>query len=479
MIGISSTLGRLEPAPFWKWTSAALFAAFGFALVVILLGAWLSQTLLLAVTAMLIGGFVFAVVASNEVALLCATLVGFVSLLRYEVGFQPEEVVYGMFYMGYLAYWFVSRLFFYRDNILRSKVDWALFLFLIYITASLALTPLLGGEMSEAISQYLSLTTIAFYFPIKEVCIRKRDEIPQKPILLSLGLLALFIAARNVWDYRIGLSQADYLWQIASGRVVMNEHVLMMAGLVTLVFLLYARTFITKNLFTGLFLIYCVGILISQSRAVWVSFLLGVIVIFFFVDSKKKIHLVLLGVISLSIVAAVGALLFEDFFTLIIAGIADRFFSLKSAAAEDVSLINRFIEMQAVWESIRVNPVIGHGFGVEFKYYSLVFEYTRESSYVHNGYVGVLYRHGLIGFVLLMTFYFGSLWKSLSVVLSSPRRRLNGLIALAALACLAAEALVGNSANPFATSENPFIIAAVAGLAAAAQFDESGEPVEG
>ena len=469
----------MEPSQFWNWTRVALLGAFGFAVVVILLGAWLSTTLLIALMGILIGGFVLALLASSEVALLCATLVGFASLLRYEVGFQIEEVLYGIYYLGYLAFWFVSRLFFYRDNILRSPVDWALFLFLIYITLSLGLTPLLGGDLADAISQYLSLTTIAFYFPIKEICIRKRDQIPQTPILISLGLLALFIAARNVWHYKIGLSEADYLWQIAAGRVVMNEHVLMMAGLVTLVFFLYARTFITRNLLAGLFLLYCAGILISQSRAVWVSFLLGAVVIFFFIDFKKKIRMTLMGVISLSAVLAIGALVFDNFFTIIIAGIADRFFSLKSAAAEDVSLINRFIEMQAVWESIRVNPIVGHGFGVEFKYYSLVFEYTRESSYVHNGYVGVVYRHGLIGFILLMTFYFGSMWKSLSVVVSAPRRRLNGIIALAALACLAAEALVGNSANPFATSENPFIIAAVAGLAAAAQFDEGGEPVEG
>lgn len=466
MRGLSAIIRQMEPEQFWSWSRAFLFTAFALVLTIVLLSVWLSTTVIAVIAALVIGAMAFTFLARDEVALLCAILAGFVVVVRYKEGFQPEEVLYGLVYMGYLLYWFISRLFFYRDNILRTKIDWALFLFLIYTTLSLVLNPLLGGDMRAGLSEWLSITMIAFYFPIKEVCIRRRDRLPQKPILLSIGFVALFIAFRNMNDYRIGLSQADYLWQIASGRVVMNEHVLMMAGLVTLVFLLYARKWPNRSLLSGLFLIFSAGILIAQSRAVWVSFLLGVAIIFFFVDKKRKIQIVVLGLAGLAAVLAVGAVVFENFFTVIVAGLTDRFFSLRTAATKDVSLINRFVEMEAAWAHIKQNPIIGHGFGVPINYYSLVYEATRESSYVHNGYVGVLYRHGLIGFLLLFFFYFGSLWACFLMARDRALSQFDRLIAIAAVSCLAAEALVGNSANPYAVSDSTFIIGAIAGVAA-------------
>jgi len=476
MLSLSSAIDRMDPDQFWRWSRVLLAAAFTFALVVVLLSAWLSTTALVVICAAAAGGIAFTYLSKDELTLLCAILAGFVVIVRYKEGFQVEEVFYGLLYMGYLTHWFISRLFFYRDEILRTKVDWALFLFLVYTTLSLGLTPLLEGEMNAAVSEWLSITMIAFYFPIKEVCIRRRERLPQKPILYSLGFVALFIAIRNLNDYRIGLSQADYLWQIAAGRVVMNEHVLMMAGLVTLVFLLYAHRWMGRSLLTGLFLLFSASIVIAQSRAVWVSFLLGVAVIFFFVDKKRKLQIVVLGLAGIAAVLAVGSLVFENFFTVIVAGLIDRFFSLRTAATEDISLINRFIEMEAAWSFIKVNPIIGHGFGVPIKYYSLVYEATRVNSYVHNGYVGVLYRHGLIGFLLLFSFYFGSLWVFVRAARDRALNQFDRLIAIAAVACLAAEALVGNSANPYAVSDSTFIIGAIAGVAAGSRHQDEQKP---
>ncbi len=466
MPDLTSAIRRIEPERLWSWSRALLAAAFVLVAIAILVSAWQSTTALLVVGALIVGGLAFSFVARDEVALLCAILAGFVVIVRYEEGFQPEEVIYGLVYLGYLSYWFISRLFFYRDDILRTKIDWALFLFLVYATLSLGLTPLLGGEMSAAVSQWLSITTLAFYFPIKEACIRRRERLPQKSILLSLGFVAVFIAIRNLFDYKTGLSQADYLWQIASGRVVMNEHVLMMAGIVTLGFLLYARTWLGRSLLTGLFVTFSASIVIAQSRAVWVSFLLGVAIIFVFVDKKRRIYIAALGLAGVAAILIIGILVFENFFSVIVAGFSDRFFSLRTAATKDLSLINRFIEMEAAWSYIRENPIVGHGFGVPIKYYSLVYEATRVNSYIHNGYVGVLYRHGLIGFVLLFFFYFGSIWVFIRMARDKAVERFDRLIAIVAVSCLAAESLVGNSANPFGVSDSTFIIGAIAGLAA-------------
>jgi O-antigen ligase len=457
----------LSPERALRWSQLVLSCMLALGIGFILLSTWLSTELLFLVTGALLGGFVLAMLARDEVVLLSAILAGFIAAARHEEGFQIEEILYGLIYLSYLTYWFVSRLFFYRDDILRTKVDWALFLFLAYVTCSLVLTPILDGDMAAALSEWLSISMLAFYFPIKEICIRQRHRIPQKPILLSLSFVGVFIAIRNVLDYRRGLGEADYLWQIASGRVVLNEHVLMLAGVGTLAFMIHSATKRHFVLFGTLFTIFGTGVLIGQSRAVWVSFALGMAVIFLFVEQRKRIQIVIAGTVGLAFVLLMSFLYFDNFFNVMFAGFADRLFSLRTAIVEDISLINRFVEIEAAWEHIKRNPIVGYGFGVPIRYYSLVYEATRVNSFIHNGFVGVLYRHGLIGFGLLYFYFFGSIWLAFRTVRMRPIIKMDYVIALAAVACLVAESLAGTTENPFATSDKTFIIAAITGLAAA------------
>ncbi|MEX2399802.1 MAG: O-antigen ligase family protein [Rhodothermales bacterium] len=467
MTDLPAALRRLEPEQLWKRSHIVLAGVLGLGIAVVLAGAVLSVTAQLIIAALLVGIFAVTVIARNEVALLCTVVLGFVALVRYEEGFQVEEVLYGLVYLSYLGYWYVSRLFVYRDNILKTKTDWALLLFLVYITLSLVLTPLQDGDLTMAASEWISLSMLAFYFPIKEICIRRRDRIPQKPILLSLGAIGMFIAVRNVLDYRRGLSEADYLWQIAMGRVVMNEHVLLMAGLVTLVFLVYARRKLSRISLLFLFVVFSTGVVIGQSRAVWISFALGMAVIFVLVERKQRLQVTTIAILGLASILIAGFLFFDNFFTVVLAGLVDRLFSLGDAATQDLSLVNRFVEMGAAWEHIRQNPVVGYGLGVPYSYYSLVYEANRVSTYVHNAYFGVLYRHGLIGFGLIFFFYVGTIWTAFRTSKKASSGSLDMMIATAAVAFLIAEALAANAANPFATADTTFIIAAISGLAAA------------
>lgn len=463
----SLSLDALTPERLFAWTRPLLYAALAFGLLLIVLGTWLSTLLLAALTAAFLAALVFGALARNEVFLLCAVLAGFVVSANYEAGFQIQEIFYGLLYFGYLTYWFISRFFFYRDRVLKTPIDWALFLFLVYVTLSLGLTPLLGGDMQMAVSEWLAITMLAFYFPIKELCMRRSDLLPQKPILLSLGFVALFIALRNFWFYQTHIDNAEFLWQIATGRVVTNEHVLLMGGLVALTILLYSRKKLHVTAIAGIFTILSAAIVIGQSRALWVAYILGITVIFLCVDRKKKFRIVSIGVLGGVTFLAVGTLVFDNFFSLIIAGLASRFLSLQTATVQDISLINRFFEARAALEYIGMNPIVGYGFGVPIKYYSLVYEWTHETSFIHNGPVGIWYRHGLIGLGLLGTFYIGTVVRTIRTLRRPAIARIDRIVAVFVMACLIAESLVGNTENPFATGDKTLFIGALAGLAAA------------
>ena len=464
---LSLSLDVLTPERLFAWTRPVFYAGLGLGLLLIVLGTWLSILLLTALAAACLAALVFGVLARNEIALLCAILAGFVVSANYEAGFQIQEILYGLLYLGYLTYWFISRFLFYRDRILRTPIDWAIFLFLVYVTLSLGLTPLLGGNIQFAISEWLAITMLAFYFPIKEICIRRADLLPQKPILMSLGFVALFIVLRNFWFYQTRINDAEFLWQIATGRVVTNEHVLLMGGLVALTILLYSRKKIHATAIAGIFTLLSAGIVIGQSRALWVSYMLGIFVIFLCVERKKKLRIIWIGVLGGIMFLAVGTVVFDNSFALIMAGLASRFLSLQTATVQDLSLINRFFEARVALEHIAMNPVVGYGFGVPFKYYSLVYEWTHETSFIHNGPVGIWYRHGLIGLGLLGTFYIGTIVRTIRILRISATARIDRIVAIFVMACLIAESLVGNTENPFATGDKTLFIGALAGLAAA------------
>lgn len=453
----------IDPVRWTRWAGALVTLGFAFSLFLVLAFAWLAPALLWVPPALVIGAMALAWLSGDELRLLVGILAGFVVAVGYKEGFQPEEALYGLLYLGYLAYWFVSRLFFYRDDILATRVDRALFAFLVWITGSFALTALFRGSFSTAVSELLALTMLAFYFPVKELALRRPEA--YRRILGALAFVATFVVVRNLVEYRAEQAGAQHLWQIATGRVVENEHLLLMVGLIALTVALFARRPRLRWAAAGGFLLYTAGVIIGLSRAVWVSYVLGIFVIFLLVDRRRRGRLVLFGLAGLSGVMLVGYLVFPGMFALIFAGLVDRIFSLETAATGDISLVNRFLEMSAAWDHIVRNPIVGYGFGVPIKYYSLVYELTHETSFIHNGYIGVWYRHGLVGFLLLYGFYFTSMWHA--VKLSRSGHTAFAPIGIAVAACLVAEALLGNTENPFATSDKVLFIGVMAGLVAA------------
>lgn len=452
----------LSPERLWQGLRLVLGFGLGLALLIILFLAWNAYLYLLAFPVLLLAGLGFRWLSRDALYLLCAVIGGFVFVAGYEAGIQVSEVLYGLVYLSYLAYWFISRLFFYRDRLFPYRADRALFGFLLFATASFGLTLLFQGDLKAMISEWLSLTMLAFYFPVKEACLR--DARAPRMLLFTMIGIGLFIAARNFWAYWTGFSSATQLWQIMTGRVTENEHVLMILALGTLVLFLHSTGVLRRSALLLTFVVFTSGVIIGQSRALWVSMLLGMLVIFILIDRRRKGHLLLLGLSGLGLLVAVGFLFFDDLFTIIIAGLADRLSSLLTATSADISLINRFIEMGAAWEEIKVNPILGYGLGVPIRYYSLVYEVTYEPSFIHNGIIGLWYHHGLLGLGLFGVFFLGTIRRSLRLSRLPEAPRIFRIIGMTVAACFVAYALVGQTENPIATSDKTLMLALLSGL---------------
>jgi O-antigen ligase len=457
-------LSTVTPDQIDRWSFRLIGAGLVFALILVLLFSWVQPTWLLGIPAVLIGGLCVAYLIHRPVLHLVFILVGFVLIAGQETGLQISEILYGVYYLTYLGGWFIAHFFIYEDEVLWSTTDKALFLFLLYATASVGLTLLFGGKFQSFMGEWLSLSLLAFYFPVKNACRRYKGA--PYVILGVLFWFATFGAVRNLIEYREALQSAEYAWQILRGRVNLNEIFFLMASLASGVFVLHASSWRRRILFGGLFAMSFVSLLLTQSRGYWMAFIFGCLLIFFLIDYRRKIQTIYVALFGVSSFVIIGFLLYPDFFQIIALGLLNRVLSIPTAIFTDVSLVNRYQETRAVWGEIQKNPILGYGMGVEYNYFYLIptVQHTRTWAFVHNGYAALWYKFGIIGLGLMLYFWISSIRNGITLWRNYDIPRIARLVGLVAAAGLFGETIVANTSNPFIISDGCLLIGILGGL---------------
>lgn len=85
----------------------------------------------------------------------------------------------------------------------------------------------------------------------------------------------------------------------------------------------------------------------------------------------------------------------------------------SSAVTTDPSLVNRYIEWRAVWETIIDSPVIGYGYGSTFFDYNWILGYSYKYGFTHNGYLFLVLKSGIVGALLLSVSYIAFILKGI------------------------------------------------------------------
>lgn len=420
-----------------RWGDGLLWAGLVLGLLGTLTLAWVAPDLLPLAPLLLVGGLAFVVVVRRPLLHLCVVLAGFVTIFNYDAGVQASEVAFGLYYLSYLALWFAHRLIVRRERLLQHPLDYVVALYLLYATATLVLNPVFGGSLFKGLNEWRAVMVLAFYFPVREAV---RDPRALRALLLTFVLVALFIAVRNFVQYFLALQSVGALWEVIQNRHRVNERLVMVALIGGLVFFLYwARTRWQYAVLLALSAVFTASIMVGRSRTVWLAIGVALAVVFVLSSRRDRVRLLLFGAAGFTSVLAVGFLLFDDLFVLVLTGLADRFASIGGASESDISMINRFYEWRTAWGYILESPLVGHGFGVPYRYYNIIYQITEHKTFVHNTYIGLLYRHGLIGAVLVLGFLGGAFVRGVHLVrhLRDPLLRSTALTALASLAALA------------------------------------------
>lgn len=455
------------PLSLYRIGNALIIAGFVFALALALALAFTGSVIYTAALPVAMLGIVaICFLFANPVINLVATIVGFVLIASNESGFQVVEVAYAAYLFAVLGMWFLQHVIFGSENILTEKTDWSLTIFLCLLPATLILTTLFLGDFRVAFSELISLSMLLIYFPVKHTVVHHRHG--PRIMLTTVVLMSAGVALLNTFNYASDLAGATQLWQVAGSRVVVNDCLLMVGALMSLVLLVYAKGLFPVLLSAAALALTFAGLIMTQARGFWLAFVFGAIVLVFLVRTPERIKMLTTGTIVSVVILGIGYVLIGPFLGVVLEGITERFGSIATAFTEDLSLVNRFRETGAVLERIAVNPLIGHGPGVAYLFFDIVHQSTDTDSFVHNGYIGLWYKYGLWGLGLVLYFWYSVVRLGLRAFRSDTTERWTRLAGIAGAVPLIALTISTLTQNPFFLKNYLFIIAIAAGLAAGA-----------
>lgn len=378
--------------------------------------------------------------------------------------YPAGKFVFGAYLVLFVAAWY-ARALSAGERIVVSRTDVGMAFLLVFGVGGGAVLGLaFGNPVADIIGNVQALLPLFLYFPVKAACAREtRGPIVVAGCVLVLGVAA---AVQNAFTTRQALSSATEVWQIVDVRVAYGEITLCASVLLCLALLFATRgSWPARGALIGLFGVLMGGLILTKSRGFWVATLLGIAVFALVLRPADRRRLV--GVATAGGVAFVGlAVLVAGRYALLIAtGIAKRFMTLGTASTADVSLLNRFAESAGVWAQIKANPILGHGWGAQYAYYSLISEGTRTWAYVHNGFLGVWHKIGLWGLVLVLWVWAGAVVGGIAAARARQLSPTNRGLAGAAAAALVALGLVANSSPPLENADQAIVLLVLWALA--------------
>lgn len=208
-----------------------------------------------------------------------------------------------------------------------------------------------------------------------------------------LSLYSVLVLIESGFNFKLRIPS---LWKFIN----MISGYLMICLIFCITFLINEKSFYLKILNTLIIFLIITGILLTQTRAIFVSIFLG---LFVFIVKKPRILIPVIIVLSLTF------LLFND---LIIDRILSIFFFTK-----DISSIGRIQAWLTSYTLIKQNLFFGYGFET--------FEALRDNVFAyyfvlvvnsHNTYLHLIFETGLISATVFLSFYFSAIFKTFSLI---------------------------------------------------------------
>ncbi len=356
--------------------------------------------------------------------------------------------------------------------VIASPVGRGIIVFFVIAVASILPALMYGAGVLWWFRDLVRFSPLILFFPMATVA-----NSPSRAAGLGLAFLAVvvYFAVDALLTYDAMLNVAAFASEMSWQRAPVNEvlPMAMLVGAATLFFAARRKGEFIVALSVGL--LSALALAISFSRGFWVAGLMAIALSAVAMRARPGRVLGLMVVLACAVLAGAYAAFGWRMFG-VLSSLAGRFSTISSPLAE-VSVQERLVESKEVLKLISRNPIIGYGLGTAFRYMSLTRGFYREVTFVHNGYLFLVLKLGIVGLVSYFVFYF----RGVALVLRSAREAASVWVRsslFAAFGVLLAFLMLSLTSPQFYTKDAGLIIALALALAQAVALSRRGDTSE-
>jgi len=325
----------------------------------------------------------------------------YLHILERSEDITPVELGFGAYFFGYIAFWFAKKIAIQREKVLVSSADMFLIAFLMVCYWSVVLAVANNASPLNWFRECLTVSALLLYFPVRDAMKSERDiTLVMKVYLLMAGIVAVY----NIIHYRAGSLLATYVWQLIGSRQPFGSFSFVAITIIALSLYIDVRNAKRRLLLYVGLVFFGLGLALTFSRGFWIAAIIGFLVVGVLGDSRARTRMILTGT-SLLVVSMVAVFVIAgDLGKFIIQALLNRLTS-SGTPLEDASVAERLAELGTVISLVKENPLVGYGFGATFSHYNIIDRFTAESLFVHNGFLLLLFKVGVAGFLLFFAYY--------------------------------------------------------------------------
>jgi len=335
-------------------------------------------------------------------------------------GFTASELVVGGFLFGTFTLWTVYTL-----ATGRLRVTWIgdrlIFLFLILSATNVLVAMLNDVDGLDWLTEWVLFLLLLGYFPIKEYFGNSEKDLKQLLVLLALAVVLM--SAYTAYDFMNRSSSGlVYAYQLIYSRSRLFGPGFALSLIIGAAMFFHASTLRGRLVSFGFVVISTVGLLQSMTRSLWLSGFVSLGLLLIFLKNRQRLALVGI-VISIAGAAYITAsIMYPKLTDVAVRILSQRLSSSTELKGGDYSFETRLLEAEAASRWIQKYPLHGSGIRSEIISWGPIEGFHWKKSFIHIGYVSLLYKFGIPITLVILAFILAFLVRNL---LTSLRVRTN------------------------------------------------------
>jgi len=314
-------------------------------------------------------------------------------------GLSAQELVMGGFFMLSITIWIVWRMAAHPRPLVRNWMDFLVLAFIALTSLNFIVAMVNHVDPLGWLSEWSLFFLILYYFPIREYF---GDERGLKQFMSLSAISAVGQALYSMYLYKQRMATGlVYAFQLTASRSVLLGPIFLIAIVFCLLFI-FAVRWPHKLVLFGIIGVQAAALILTFTRTLWAFFFVCAAIALLFMSMRQRIQIVLAGV-AMTMVAIGGLTMYSpklaDIGTRIVKA---RFASSTQLRGGDYSFETRVVESQAAWAATKENPLGGNGLRATFLTYSPLDKQHFTTSFIHFGYVGLVFKLGIPLALLMM-----------------------------------------------------------------------------